>query len=60
MKNREWLRDMALYDLLCKISDYGETMNKDFCIVDAFKGNDADCNGDCKKCLQAWLNDEME
>lgn len=24
MKNREWLQSMALYDLLCKISDYGE------------------------------------
>ena len=60
MKNREWLRDMALYDLLCRISDYGEMMNKDFCIADALKISGAVCNGNCKKCLQAWLNEERE
>lgn len=60
MKNREWLRSMALYDLLCRISDYGETMNDDFCIVDTFGGYGAICNGDCKKCLQTWLNYERK
>lgn len=60
MKNREWLQNMALYDLLCRISDYGETMNEDFCIADALKIKDVWCNGDCKKCLQAWLNEERK
>lgn len=58
MKNREWLQNMALYDLLCRIFDYGKMMNEDFCIADALKINGADCNGDCKKCLQTLLNDE--
>ena len=60
MTNREWLQSMALYDLLCRISDYGEMMNKDFCIADALKINGVWCDGDCKKCLQAWLNDERK
>lgn len=60
MKNREWLQSMALYDLLCKISDYGKTMNKSFCIADALKINCVWCNSDCKKCLQEWLNDERK
>ena len=60
MKNREWLRDMAMYDLLCRISDYGEMMNKDFCIIDAVKGKGAYCTGHCKDCLQAWLNKEVD
>lgn len=51
---------MALYDLLCRISNYGETMNEDFCIADALKISGAVCNGNCKKCLQAWLNYERK
>lgn len=59
MKNREKLLNMAMYDLLCRISDYGEAMNKDFCIVDALKGYGAVCNGDCKRCVMDWLNREV-
>lgn len=60
MKNREWLIDMCIYDLLARISDYGETMSKEFCIVDALKGYGAVCTSNCKACLQAWLNNERK
>ena len=58
MKNREWLRDMALYDLLMMISE-----NIGGCILEML-GEDMipieSCNGKCSACLQAWLNDERK
>ena len=58
MKNREWLQNMALYDLLMIISE-----NEGGCIL-AMLGEGLMpielCNGKCSTCLQAWLNEERK
>lgn len=59
MKNREWLQSMALYDLLMMIS-----MNACSCIMMILDVPLEDikhrCDGECSKCLQAWLNEERK
>lgn len=58
MKNREWLIDMNIYDLLMMIS-----VNEGGCIL-AMLGEGLIpielCSGKCATCLQAWLNDERK
>ena len=60
MKNREWLLDMALYDLLMLLVD---TCCPIWALTDKqpVEWDKCDnCEERCATCLQAWLNDERE
>lgn len=63
MKNRERLRNMALFDLLCMI----HYKTGDDCVLElvGVDHNDLPCLAtdhavDCKTCLNNWLNKEEE
>ena len=63
MKNRERLRNMALFDLLIKINaNLGEMTDAEICVLDAltdeFHFGEHCSKGQCKTCLNNWLNEE--
>ena len=60
MKNREKINNMALYDFLKIISDRAD--KKDICVMELLPNGRNLCplDSDCDKCLQKWLNEEVE
>ena len=61
MKNREWLRDMALYDLMMNIA------KTEYCPIYALRGKPEEnwpygrhytFEDRCEECVQRWLNEE--
>lgn len=65
MKNRERLRNMALFDLLIKINaNLGDMTDADICVLDVLTDEyhfGEHCGkGQCKTCLNNWLNKEEE
>ena len=66
MTNREKLLHTNLYDLLCRMQinlDDLIVVDLNFCVLDLIGvDTDAYCDGmgECKKCLQKWLNGEVK
>ena len=70
MTNRERLLKTAEYDLLCRMQENIEKFfvssddnGENICIMDILNAyrigvRHRVANGDCKKCIAAWLNEE--
>lgn len=66
MTNRENILHTNIYDLLCRMQhnlDDLLVVDLNFCILDLIGiDTDAYCDGmgECDKCLQKWLNEEVK
>ena len=67
MTNREKLLNTNLYDLLCRmqinLDNLLPSVEFNFCVLDLIGVDiDAYCDGmgECEKCLQKWLNEEVK
>lgn len=67
MKNRDRLRQLCEYDLLCRMQENMDTsaVNID-CVISLIIGDTANeerrdyCNHVCKDCIASWLNERSE
>jgi hypothetical protein len=56
MKNRDKLRSRALYDLMMTIA----RCRYKRCPIEIVGERKPECDGSCEKCVQEWLNREVE
>lgn len=68
MTNREKLRRMAIYDLLCRMQENLEQCNIDGetpCVMNSLGADNGigrciKANGECRDCIATWLNEEVK
>lgn len=63
MKNREWLNNMALIDLLYLANNEKHPFSMNACIIDRLEKCDgeSECRStDCYECICKWLNEEVK
>lgn len=57
MKNRQRIMKTNLYDFLMTLNSNIQRIYKG-CILEALTGNKINCDQNCDKCMQEWLNKE--
>lgn len=65
MKNREWLMNMALIDMLDMFRKNSNScafkfLSKDTCMIRKFRERCGKHKNNCYNCIAAWLNEEKE